>query len=54
MRKEITLAAVALMGIAAFVGCKKKDSTPGYSMSAKVGTTSFSANNCYATPAGTT
>jgi hypothetical protein len=47
MRKHIILAAIAVMSIAAFVGCKKSSSTPGYSMKATVGTTAYSVSNCF-------
>ena len=48
MRKILTLAAIAIMGIAVFSGCSKKSSSPSYGMKATIGSTAYNAPYCLA------
>jgi hypothetical protein len=53
MKKFLTFAAIAMIGLFAFSGCTKKSDSPSYTMKATVGSTAFSVNNCYGLISGT-
>jgi hypothetical protein len=46
MKKLLTFASVALLGMALVSSCSKSSSSPSYKMSASVAGTSYSAGNC--------
>ncbi len=54
MRKILSIAAIAMIGLFVFAGCSKKSSSPSYSMKATIGSTAFSENTCAAILSGTT
>lgn len=52
MKKIMTITAIAMMGLIAVSGCKKKDDSPSYKLSATVGGTAFNPTNCTGTVTG--
>ena len=52
MKKNLTILAIAILGLIAFAGCSKKSSSPSYSMKATINGVSFSAANCVAVSSG--
>lgn len=53
MKKILTFAAAAVLGLATLSGCSKSSSpSPSYFMKATIGGTSFNVTNCYAVTTG--
>lgn len=52
MKKTLIFAAIAILGLAAFSGCKKSSGS-SYTMSATVGNSNFNVNSCTASLSGT-
>lgn len=48
MKKNLTILAIAIVGLIAFAGCKKSSSGTSYSIKATINGTSFSGVNCVA------
>jgi hypothetical protein len=47
MKKNLTILAIAILGLVAFAGCKKSSSSSNGTMSATIGGKSFTGNDCF-------
>jgi len=53
MKKILTIAAIAMIGLLTFAGCSKKSSSgPSYYMKATLGSSAYNAGNCIASSNG--